>query len=77
MAQNYGTAAGIARLLREVEALLKQPSVGLDLGRGGINTSIALLAVQGLTAYVEGNAKKAQEDFATVAEEIQSRLGQR
>jgi hypothetical protein len=54
---------------------LKHPSVSVELGQRGVNTSIAILAVQGLTAYVEGNRGRALEDFATVTEEIRTRLG--
>jgi hypothetical protein len=77
MAEYHGSAAAAARLLRELESLLKHPSVGIELGHRGVNTSIALLAVQGLTAYVEGNRARAQDDFATVAEEIKARLESR
>jgi len=66
--------AAIGRLLGEVEALLKQPSVQMELGRRGVNSSIALLATQGLTLYMEGNRVRAHEDFATAAEEIRARL---
>jgi len=75
MSEQHGSVAAIARLLREVESLLKHPSVSLELARGGVNTSIALLGVQGLTAYVEGNRVRARDDFTTVAEEIRARLG--
>ena len=64
----------MVRLLGEIESLLKHPSVAIDLGRHGINASIAILAAQGLTAYVEGNRVRAQEDFATAAEEIRTRM---
>lgn len=74
MAENHGTVAAVARLLREIEGLLKHPSISVELAHRGVNTSIALLAIQGLTAYVEGNRRQAQEDFATVAEEIKARL---
>jgi hypothetical protein len=74
MAEHYGSARAVARLLREIEALLKHPSVGIELGQRGVNASIAILAVQGLTAYVEGNRKQAHDDFATVAEEILARI---
>jgi len=75
MSQHHGSVATIARLLREIEALLKHQSVTVELGHRGVNASITLLAIQGLTAYVEGNRRQAHEDFATVAEEIAARLG--
>lgn len=64
----------MARLLREIEELVKHPSVTIELGHRGVNASLAMVAVQGLTAYVEGNRHQAYEDFATVAEEIRTRL---
>ena len=69
----HGSVAAIARLLREIEALLKHPSVTVELGHRGVNASITLLAIQGLTAYVEGNRTQAYQDFATVTEEIRAR----
>jgi hypothetical protein len=74
MSQHHGSVAAISRLLREMEALLKYPSVTVELGHRGVNASITLLAVQGLTAYVEGNRRQAHEDFSTVTEEIRTRL---
>jgi hypothetical protein len=74
MSAQHGSVAAVSRLLREIEALLKHPSVTIELGHGGVNASLTLLAVQGLTAYVEGNRRQAHEDFATVAEEIRARL---
>jgi len=74
MSSNHGSVAAVARLLREIEALLKHPSVTIELGHRGVNASIMMLAIQGLTAYVEGNRRQAHEDFSTVAEEIRARL---
>jgi hypothetical protein len=74
MSAHHGSVAAVSRLLREIEALLKHPSVTMELGHRGVNASLTLLAVQGLTAYVEGNRRQAHEDFATVAEEIRTRL---
>jgi hypothetical protein len=74
MSTDHGSVAAVSRLLREIEALLKHPSVTLELGRRGVNASITMLAVQGLTAYVEGNRRQAQDDLATAAEEIRTRL---
>lgn len=61
-------------LLSELEHLLKAPEVGLGLGARGVNTSIALLAAQGLHAYVQGNKAQAVDDLATAAEELGARL---
>ena len=73
MSQYQGSVAGVARLLREVETLLKHPSITVELGHRGVNASITLLAVQGLTAYVEGNRMQAYQDFVTVTEELRAR----
>lgn len=74
MAEEHGSVATIVRLLSDIEALLKNPNLGVELGQRGINASIALVAVQGLVAYVEGNRLRAQEDLATAAEEILARM---
>ncbi|HEY3500217.1 MAG TPA: hypothetical protein VGK73_36250 [Polyangiaceae bacterium] len=74
MGDQHGGIAAILRLLADVEGLLKQPGVGHELGRRGINSSLALTAAQGLSSYVNGNPRRAHEDFATVAEEIRTRL---
>jgi len=74
MAELHGSVATVGRLLSDIEALLKNPNVAVELGQRGINASIALLAVQGLVSYVEGNRLRAQEDFATAAEEILTRM---
>jgi hypothetical protein len=74
MSAHHGSVAAVSRLLQDIEALLKHPSVTIELGHRGVNASLTMLAVQGLTAYVEGNRQRAHEDFATVAEEIRTRL---
>jgi len=74
MAEQHGSIAITARLLRDVESLLKHSSVSIELAQRGVNASIAILAVQALTSYVEGNRVRARDDFATVAEEIRARL---
>ena len=61
-------------LLSELQQLLKAPEVGLGLGVRGVNTSIALLAAQGLQAYVRGNKAQAVDDLGTAAEELGARL---
>ena len=70
----HGSVAAVARLLREIEALLKHPTVTVELGHRGVNASITLLAVQGLLAYVEGNRRQAHDDLSTATEEIRARL---
>jgi len=74
MVEQHGSVATVVRLLNDLEGLLKNPNVAVELGQRGINASIALLAVQGLVSYVEGNRLRAQEDFATAAEEILARM---
>ena len=64
----------IGKLLGEVEALLKTQTVGVELAKRGVNTSVALVAVQGLAAYVAGDKRRAAEDLGTAAEEIRARM---
>lgn len=73
MAEHHGTVATLTQLFDEIESLLKEPRIGMELGRRGVNTSIALLATQGLGAYLTGNARQASDDLLTAAEEIRSR----
>jgi hypothetical protein len=70
----HGSVAAIARMLREIETLLKHQSVTVELAHRGVNASITMLGVQGLLAYVEGNRRQAHDDLATVTEEIRTRL---
>jgi hypothetical protein len=74
MAEQHGSVAATVRLLAEVESLLKHPSVSVELAHRGVNGSIAILAIQALTEYMDGNRVRAQDDFATVADEIRARL---
>jgi hypothetical protein len=75
--EHHGNVASLLRLLEQVATLLKTPNLGFELGRRGINTSIALVATEGLIAYLEGNARRAGEDLGTAAEEIAARLARR
>jgi hypothetical protein len=61
-------------VLGEVEALLKRGDVGEALAARAVNTSLALLALDGLRAYLVGDKAQAADDLGTVAEEIASRL---
>ena len=74
MMSSDGTAMTLKKLLGEVEGLLKGSTVAAELARRGVNTSIALLAVQGVSAYLEGHKREAADDLASAAEEIQARL---
>lgn len=67
-------AQSLEELFTMLEALLKTPHAGAELSDKGINTSLALVAVQGLRAYVRGDAMQAADDLGTVAEEIRTRL---
>lgn len=66
------------RELREVfedlDTLLKNPEVGGELAARGVNVSLAMVAADGLRAYLEGDRERAAEDFGTAAEEIAARL---
>lgn len=65
----------LAEVFEDLTSLLKHPEVIAELTARGVNTSLALVAAEGLVAYVEGEKARAAEDFDTVAEEIKSRLG--
>jgi hypothetical protein len=58
----------------ELEALLKNGDVVGALTTRGVNASLALVALDGLRAYLTGEKAQAADDLATVAEEIQARL---
>lgn len=60
--------------LADLETLLKNGDVVGDLTERGINASLALLSVDALRNYLQGNKAQAAEDFATVADEIGGRL---
>jgi hypothetical protein len=73
MTRHKDSCEAAIRLLEEVTALLKDPHLAFDFARNGVNTSLALLAVQGTIAYLDGNKLRAAEDLATAAEEIRAR----
>lgn len=77
MVDYIGSVHAVSRLLTEVEELLKQPSVTFELGKRRVNASIALLAVQGLVAYVNGDERRASDDLQTAFEEIKARRERR
>ena len=60
-------------VIDELRMLLKNPDVLGVLSEKGVNASLALVAAEGLRAYVEGNRTRALEDFSCVAEEIAAR----
>ena len=66
--------AEIDAVMDDLESLLKNGEVIGALTARGINASIALVAVSGLRAYLQGNKAEAAEDLGTAAEEIQDRI---
>lgn len=62
------------QLFDELDQLLKNADVADVLARRGVNTSLALVAADGLRAYLHGDKEQAAEDLGTVAEEIAARL---
>lgn len=59
----------------DLEQLLKNPDVVGALAERGLNASLALVAVEGLRAYLAGRKADAVDDLRTVAEEIEARMG--
>ena len=66
--------AEIRAVLDELEVLLKNGDVIAALSARNVNASLALLAIEGLRAYLTGRKVEAADDFATTAEEIRARL---
>lgn len=64
----------IEALLGELDDLLKSGDVATALAERGVNGSVALLASQGLAAYLRGEKAQAAEDLQAAAEEIRDRL---
>lgn len=64
-------------LFDELDTLLKNPELGSALADSGVNISFAIVAADGLRAYLHGEKERAAEDLGTVAEEIASRLSVR
>lgn len=67
--------AELGAVMDDLEALLKNGEVIGMLTNRGVNSSLALVAMSGLRAYIEGKKADAAEDLGTVAEEIRLRLG--
>ncbi len=61
-------------LFDEIDALLKNRDVGIELAEKGVNISLAIVAADGLRAYLHGDKAKAAEELSTAAEEIATRL---
>ncbi len=62
-------------LFLELDQLLKNVDVESDLAARGVNVSLAIVAADGLRAYLHGDKARAADDLGTVAEEILARLG--
>jgi hypothetical protein len=63
-------------LFDELDELLKNEDVQHGLAELKVNSSIALLAADGLRAYLKGDKEAAMEDLSTAAEEIAQRFAQ-
>jgi hypothetical protein len=61
-------------LLLDLVSLLKNPDVVGVLAERGVNASLALVALEGISAYLIGDKAQAAEDLRCVAEEIEGRL---
>jgi len=61
-------------LFDELDGLLKNVDVESDLATRGVNVSLAIVAADGLRAYLHGDKARAADDLGTVAEEILARL---
>ena len=64
-------------LFDEFDALLKNRDVGIELAEKGVNISLAIVAADGLRAYLHGEKEKAAEELSTAAEEISTRLARK
>jgi hypothetical protein len=69
-----GPLGEIDDVLEDLETLLKNPEVGAALADKGVNTSLAMLGMDGLAAYLRGDKAKAVEDSTHFAEEVDSRM---
>jgi hypothetical protein len=63
----------IDAVFADLETLLKNPDVGAALADKGVNVSLAMLAMDGLAAYLKGDKAKAVEDTTHFAEEVAAR----
>jgi len=61
-------------LFDELDQLLKNREVEVDLAERGVNSSLAIVAADGLRAYLRGEKERAAEDLSTVGEEIAQRI---
>lgn len=66
--------AEIDDLFDELDQLLKNAEAGAYLADKGVNVSLAIVAADGLRAYLHGDKERAAEELSTAAEEITTRL---
>jgi hypothetical protein len=66
--------AEVDDLFDELDELLKNVDAESELATRGVNVSLAIVAADGLRAYLHGDKARAADDLGTVAEEIQARL---
>jgi len=64
----------LSGLLDELVEVLKNPDMVGALADRGVNASLALVALEGIGAYLVGDKAQAAEDLRCVAEEIEGRL---
>ena len=66
--------AEIDDIFDELDTLLKSAEAGAELADRGVNVSLAMVAADGLRAYLHGDKAKAAEELSTAAEEITTRM---
>jgi hypothetical protein len=64
----------IDELFDELHTLLKNPDVGAELADAGVNISLAMVAADGLRAYLHADKAHALLELETVVEEIGARM---
>lgn len=62
-------------LFDELDQLLKNHEVAAALADKGVNISLAMVAADGVRAYLKGDKAHAAEELSTAAEEIRARIG--
>ena len=65
--------AEVDEVIGDLLTLLKNPDVGEALTARGVNTSLAMVALDGLAAYLRGDKARAIEELETAVEEIRTR----
>jgi hypothetical protein len=67
------TIEDVLAQLDDLERAMKAPPFEATLNRQNLNLSFALLAVEGLRAYLQGDITEAQDTFATLTDELSLR----